>query len=160
VLIFGESQAQGYGGAPPDGRSWKEVCLDGLDLDLERVHFLGRTSHDRMLAALRLSTAHVYYSYPFVLSWSLVEAMASGCYVIGSDTAPLRDAIRDGVNGRLLPFFDVGALSEALIAACRNPGAQEALRQAARETAVADFSRTKGREAWLALLREMGQAIP
>jgi glycosyltransferase involved in cell wall biosynthesis len=160
VLIFGESQAQGYGGAPPDGRSWKEVCLDGLDLDVARVHFLGRTAHERMLAALRLSAAHVYYSYPFVLSWSLVEAMASGCYVIGSDTAPLRDAIIDGENGRLLPFFDVAALSEALVEACRDPGAYAPLRRAARQTAVASFSRTKGREAWLALLREMGQVIP
>jgi glycosyltransferase involved in cell wall biosynthesis len=113
-----------------------------------------------MLEALQLSTAHVYYSYPFVLSWSLVEAMASGCYVIGSDTPPLHDAIEDGVNGTLLPFFDVEALSEAMIAACRNPQASAPLRAAARETAVAKFSREKGRAAWLELLAEMGVAIP
>jgi glycosyltransferase involved in cell wall biosynthesis len=112
-----------------------------------------------MLAALRLSTAHVYYSYPFVLSWSIVEAMASGCYVIGSDTGPVRDAIEDGVNGRLLPFFDVEALSEALIAACRAPQASAPLRAAARETAVAKFSSTAGRAAWLSLLGELGLQI-
>jgi glycosyltransferase involved in cell wall biosynthesis len=86
--------------------------------------------------------------------------MASGCYVIGSDTPSVRDAIQDGVNGRLLPFFDVAALSEAMIAACRNPEASRPLRAAARATAEAMFSRAKGREAWLALLRELGVAIP
>lgn len=160
VLIFGQAGGRPYGGAPTDGRTWREVCFDGLVYDPARVHFLGRTGHARMLAALRLSTAHVYYTYPFVLSWSLAEAMASGCYVIGSDTAPLHDAITDGVDGRLLPFFDVAALSDALIEACRDPAAAAPMRAAARETAVARFSRAKGREAWLDLLRELGAEIP
>ncbi|MBI1198057.1 MAG: glycosyltransferase [Phenylobacterium sp.] len=160
VLIFGQAGGRPYGGSPEDGRTWREVCFDGVADDPDRVHFLGRTEHARMLAALRLSTAHVYYTYPFVLSWSLAEAMASGCYVIGSDTAPLHDAITDGVDGRLLPFFDVAALSDALIEACRNPEASAPLRAAARETAVAKFSRAKGREAWLDLLRELGAEIP
>jgi glycosyltransferase involved in cell wall biosynthesis len=162
VLIVGEANKKGYGGTAPDDLTWKDACMRGLEdrLDPARVHFLGRIPHARMLAALRLSTAHVYYSYPFVLSWSLVEAMAAGCYVIGSDSAPLRDAIEDGVNGRLLPFFDVDALSEALIAACRDPGASVAMRAAARETAVAKFSRAAGRAGWLAVLAEMGIEVP
>jgi glycosyltransferase involved in cell wall biosynthesis len=161
VLIIGSESTRAYGGNAPDGRNWRQVCLDGVEdrLDPQRVHWLGRVAHARMLAALRLSTAHVYYTYPFVLSWSLVEALASGAYVIGSDTAPLRDAIEDGVNGRLLPFFDVDALSEAPIAACRDPQATMPLRTAARETAVARFSRAKGRAAWLELLGEMGVSL-
>ena len=162
VLIFGEEKTRGYGGEAPDGMTWKQAIFQPLEarLDPARVHFLGRTTHERMLAALRLSTAHVYYTYPFVLSWSLVEAMASGCYVVGSDTAPLHDAIEDGVSGRLLPFFDVDALSETLIAACRSPGASAPLRAAARETAVAKFNRAKGRADWLALLEELGLRLP
>jgi hypothetical protein len=160
VLVFGQTHNRPYGGSPTDGRSWREVCFDGVEVDPARLHFLGKTSHDRMLDALRLSTAHVYYTYPFVLSWSLVEAMATGCYVIASDTPPLHDAIEDGVNGRLLPFFDVEALSEAMIAACRDPQASAPLRAAARETAVTKFSRQKGRAAWLELLGEMGLEIP
>jgi len=160
VLVFGEETSRPYGGASPDERPWRDVCFEGLTLDTDRLHFLGKTSHDQLLAALRLSTAHVYYTYPFVLSWSLVEAMASGCYVVASDTPPLRDAIEDGVSGKLLPFFDVEALSATLIAACRDPAASAPLRAAARETAVAKFSRREGRTAWFALLRDMGLEIP
>jgi glycosyltransferase involved in cell wall biosynthesis len=162
VLVIGGEGRKGYGGEAPDGLTWKQVCFRGVEdrIDPARVHFLGKVPHARMLAALRLSTAHVYYSYPFVLSWSLAEAMASGCYVIGSDTAPLHDAIEDGVNGRLLPFFDVEALSDALIAACRNPAASAPLRLAARRTAEDRFSKAKGLEAWLKVLRDQGLDVP
>jgi glycosyltransferase involved in cell wall biosynthesis len=160
VIIIGQESNHGYSGAAPEGTTWKDVCFQGVEVDPARVHFLGKVPHERMLAALQISTAHVYYSYPFVLSWSLSEAMASGCYVIGSDTAPLRDAIEDGVNGRLLPFFDVDALSDAMIAACRDPAAQDGLRQAARRTAERMFSRAEGRRLWLELLQEMGLKLP
>jgi glycosyltransferase involved in cell wall biosynthesis len=156
VLIIGAETRSAYGGPAPDDLTWKQACFRGVEVDQERVHFLGRVPHERMLAALRLSTAHVYYTYPFVLSWSLTEAMASGCYVIGSDTPPLRDAIEDGVSGRLLPFFDADALARAMIAACRDPAASAGLRQAARRTAVERFSRAKGRALWIELLNELG----
>lgn len=160
VLIVGDPAKRPYGGTAPDDRTWRDVCFDGVAYDPARVHFLGRVDHARMLAALRLGAAHVYYTYPFVLSWSLVEAMASGCYVIGSDTPPLHDAIEDGVNGKLLPFFDVGALSEAMIAACRDPQTSAPLRAAARATAVEKFDRKKGLEAWIALLQGQGVSVP
>jgi glycosyltransferase involved in cell wall biosynthesis len=108
-----------------------------------------------MLAALSISRAHVYYTYPFVLSWSLLEAMASECLIVASDTAPVRDAIRAGENGLLLDFFDHGALSETLIEACRKPEAFAPLRKAARETVVADFNRARCRAAWIALIEEL-----
>lgn len=160
VLVIGSNSTTGYEGHAPDGLSWKDYLIRDLDLDPARVHFTGPLEHSRMLSALRLSTAHVYYSYPFVLSWSLVEALACGCYVIGSDTPPLHDAIEDGVNGKLLPFFDVDALSEAMIAACRDPAAATPLRKAARRAAVEKFSRSAGREAWFDLLRELGLGMP
>ncbi|HEY8617820.1 glycosyltransferase [Phenylobacterium sp.] len=160
VLVIGEARQQGYGGTAPDGLTWKDVCFRGVEIDPARVHFLGRVPHPVMLAALQISTAHVYYSYPFVLSWSLSEAMASGCYVIGSDTAPLRDAVEDGVSGRLLPFFDHQALSQAMIEACRDPAASAPMRAAARAAAVEKFDRNKGRAAWLDLLRDLGVQLP
>ncbi|HYD99661.1 MAG TPA: glycosyltransferase, partial [Alphaproteobacteria bacterium] len=160
AIVIGAPANRGYGGNAPDGRTWKDVCFEGVAFDPDRVHFLGKVPHERMLAAMRLSAAHVYYTYPFVLSWSLAEALALGCYVVASDTAPLHDAIEDGVNGRLLPFFDVDALARTLVEACRDPQASAPLRRAARETAVEKFSRAKGREAWLSLLRELGVGIP
>ena len=156
VMLIGTAGRRAYGGNAPEGQTWRDICFQGVDYDPVRVHFMGELPHDRMLAALRLGVAHVYYTYPFVLSWSLVEAMASGCYVVASDTPPLHDAIEDGVNGRLLPFFDVAALSETLIGACRNPGASASLRAAARATAVEKFSSVAGQAAWLALLGELG----
>jgi glycosyltransferase involved in cell wall biosynthesis len=158
TIIVGSAERRAYGGAAPDGKTWKEISLEraGEGLDLSRVHFTGPLPHGRMIEALRLSSAHVYYTYPFVLSWSLAEAMACGAYVIGSDTAPMRDAIEDGVNGRLLPFFDVDALSQAMVDACRAPEAAAPLRAAARRTAVERFDQAKGRAAWLDLLREVG----
>jgi glycosyltransferase involved in cell wall biosynthesis len=161
VIVIGSDKKAGYGGPAPDGKTWKQYVFEPLQdrLDLSRVHFLGKVPHVQMLAALQISSAHVYYSYPFVLSWSLCEALASGCYVIGSDTAPLRDAITDGVNGKLLPFFDVEALSDAMIQACRTPQAFTGLRQAARKTAAEKFSRRDGRQAWLDLVREHGVEI-
>jgi glycosyltransferase involved in cell wall biosynthesis len=160
VLMFGQDSPRPYGGQAADGKTWRELVFEGLKVDPARLHVMGKVSHATMLAGLRHSTAHVYYTYPFVLSWSLVEAMASGCYVIGSDTAPVRDAIEDGVNGRLLPFFDVDALSQAMIDACRDPDASAPLRAAARETAVAKFSTAQGREGWFKLLTELGLEIP
>jgi glycosyltransferase involved in cell wall biosynthesis len=160
VILIGDPNRKPYGAPAPEGMTWRDVCFQGVDYDPARVHFLGRVPHERMLAAMRLGVAHVYYTYPFVLSWSLSESMALGCYVIGSDTPPVRDAIQDGKNGKLLPFFDVEALSTAMIAACRDPEASRPLRAAARVTAEAMFSRAKGREAWIALLRELGVKIP
>lgn len=160
VLISGHARkGGGYTGASEE-EDWKARSLKGVDLDMSRVHFLGWTDHAFMHEALRVSTAHVYYTYPFVLSWSVIEAMALGCYIVASDTAPLHDAIDDGVNGRLLPFFDVDALSDALIEACRNPQASASMRQAARRTAVERFDRKDSLSAWFGLLREMGLKIP
>lgn len=145
VVLIGSDEGNGYGLAPPDGKTWKQAVLEELGdrLDLTRVHFVGRLPHDQMLDALAVSAAHVYYTYPFVLSWSLLEAMASGCLVIGSDTAPVRDAIVSGESGVLLDFFDKDALSTALVAACREPERFAMLRAGARQAVVAEFDRKR-----------------
>ena len=154
ILLIGSEQQGGYGLPPPKGATWKQLFLDEVKgrIDASRVHFTGPLPHGEMLAALSLSRAHVYYTYPFVLSWSLLEAMASECLVIASDTAPVRDAIRSGENGLLLDFFDHDALAEALVEACRSPERFAPLRKAARETVIADFNRARCSAAWVDLL--------
>lgn len=136
VLIIGGDEVS-YGAAPKDGRTWKEVMLAevGGQIDLGRVHFLGRLPYARYLAALQVSRVHAYLSYPFVLSWSMIEAMSAGAHVVGSRTAPVAEVIEDGVNGTLVDFFDLTGWTQALTAALAAPERHNGLRLAARRTA-------------------------
>jgi glycosyltransferase involved in cell wall biosynthesis len=101
-------------------------------LDLSRVHFVGKLPYDRLVDLIHVARVHAYLTYPFVLSWSMVETMAAGTLVVGSNTAPVAEVIQDGVNGRLVDFFDVKAWSAALTDALARPEADDALREAAR----------------------------
>ncbi len=137
------------------GKTWgQQLYAEVADrVDRERIHFVGRVPHPLMIETLSLSSAHVYYTYPFVLSWSLLEAMAAECLVLGSDTPPVRDAITHGVDGILNDFFDVEALSDAMIEACRAPEKFLPLRKAARETILRRYDRaTICEPAWTALV--------
>ncbi|ATE64034.1 glycosyltransferase [Rhizorhabdus dicambivorans] len=155
VVLIGEEKGVSYGGPLPDGQEWKDRMLAevGDRLDLSRVHFLGRVEHSRMVDALSISWGHVYYTYPFVLSWSLLEAMACECLIIGSDTAPVRELVQHGANGVLCDFFDIPALTAAMVRAVREPQAFAAMRKAARETVVPRYDgRRTGVPAWLELI--------
>lgn len=134
VLIGGDGVS--YGSAPKDAANWKDKLLAELDgrLDLARVHFMGRVPYPQYLALLQVAKVHCYLTYPFVLSWSLTEAMAAGCYIVGSDTEPVRELVRDGENGRLVPFFDQPALETALIRGLAGDPDAARLQAAARET--------------------------
>lgn len=152
VVLIGQEEHNLYGDLPPGGGRWKDWMLAevGTKLDMDRVHFLGRVPHSQMIEALSISWGHVYYTYPFVLSWSLIEAMGCECLIIGSDTEPVRDAVINGYNGLLYNFFDVDALSEAMIRAVREPEAFRDMRKAARESVFARFDReTVGVPGWL-----------
>ena len=157
VLLIGGSGLSGYGGASPNGKDWTSWMLDELGdrLDRSRVHFVGKVPHAQLIDAFSISRAHVYYTYPFVLSWSLVEAMAAECTIIASDTPPLHDAITNGVEGILLPFFDVPALSAKLVEALREPGKFAALGRAARDRALREFDQSHGTAAWLTMIDEV-----
>lgn len=134
-----------YGSAPTDHPSWKAALLAELgdQLDLGRVHFLGKVAYGDYLNLLRLSSAHIYLTYPFVLSWSMLEAMALNCLVIGSATSPVEEVIEDGVNGLLVPFFQAQILAERVIEALAQPERFRSLRAEAGATIRAryDFER-------------------
>ncbi len=109
IVVVGAEETS-YGNPPPDGGTWKQHCLREVlsEIDLSRVHFLDRLPHASLRALMQVSTAHVYLTYPFVLSWSCIEAMSVGCAIVASDTAPVRDVIEDDENGVLTPFHDHG----------------------------------------------------
>lgn len=134
VLVGGDDPH--YGVKPADAPSWREKLLAELEgqLDLSRLHFTGKIPHDRLQALYSVSAAHVYLTYPFVLSWSMLEAMASECLVIGSATPPVQEVLRHGENGLLVDFFNPEALAETVIGALARPQDHRELRQAARRT--------------------------
>lgn len=133
VVIVGGNEVS-YGAKPKDAATWKEVMLNevGNRLDLSRVHFVGKLPYDRLVDLIHVARVHAYMTYPFVLSWSMVETMAAGTLVVGSNTAPVAEVIQDGVTGRLVDFFDVKAWSAGLTDALARPEAHEAMREAAR----------------------------
>jgi glycosyltransferase involved in cell wall biosynthesis len=145
VLIIGGDEVS-YGAQPPkdaQGRaqSWKQIFLSEVkdQLDLSRVHFLGRVPYEQFLSVIQLSTVHVYLTYPFVLSWSLLEAMSAGCAIVASDTAPVREAITHDKTGLLVDFFDTQALASRVIELCQDRSRATSLGEAARQWAVTHY---------------------
>jgi glycosyltransferase involved in cell wall biosynthesis len=139
VIVGGDGVS--YGLPLPPGQTYREKLLDELegDLDPARVHFPGRIPYESFLQLLQVSAAHVYFTYPFVLSWSMLEAMSAGCLVIGSKTPPVEEVIRDGDNGLLVDFFSAEHLANAVSAVLDRPDDFRRLRERARQTVVERF---------------------
>jgi glycosyltransferase involved in cell wall biosynthesis len=137
VVIVGGDETS-YGPPPPGGVTFRQQLLDQLQdsLDLKRVHFTGKIPYPRFVKLLQISSAHVYLTYPFVLSWSMLEAMSAQCLLIASDTPPVREVIRDGENGLLVDFFSPQQIAQRVIDALAERDAFSAIRQAARQTVV------------------------
>ncbi len=156
VIVGGD--AVSYGGPPPDGATYRQRMLAELDgrLDLGRIHFTGPLPYADYLRLLQLSSAHIYLTYPFVLSWSLLEAMAAGCAVIGSATPPVEEAIRHGENGMLVDFFSPAAIADAVETVLNNPEATRAMRDNARRTVVGRYDlRSRVLPQWERLLGDL-----
>ena len=143
VLIVGADDVS-YGARPAEGKKWKDIFASEVrpqisDADWARVHFLGHIPYQHFIPLLQLSTVHVYLTYPFVLSWSLLEAMSVGCAIVASDTQPLREAIRHDDTGRLVDFFDVPGLANEVCALLDDPVARQRLGANARAFAQATY---------------------
>lgn len=140
VLIVGGDETS-YGPALPEGQTYRQRMLAelGSDLDLTRVHFLGKVPYPVFLTILQISRVHVYLTYPFVLSWSMLEAMAAGCLVVGSNSAPVREVIRDGENGYLVDFFKPEEIAQRAVAVLADPDAHGPVRHDARRTIVEHY---------------------
>ena len=139
VVVIGGDGAS-YGALPPQGTTWKSLFFDEVaeHIDRKRIHFAGRLPYRDYLTALQVSSAHVYLTYPFVLSWSLLEALSAGCLVIGSDTPPVREVLNNE-NGLLTPFFDTEQLAERVTEALTFPRRFRSVRAQARRTILDQY---------------------
>lgn len=143
ILIVG-GDGTSYSQKPLGKTSWKQVLIDEVrpqisDENWSRVHFLGNIQRNQFTALLQVSTVHVYLSYPFVLSWSLIEAMSAGCAIVAANTAPIREVIKDGETGCLVDFFDIIALTQKVDDLIGNLDLRKSLGNAARSFAVEHY---------------------
>lgn len=137
-----------YGTAPTKEKhgytSWKDVFMAEIASQMKpdywsRVHFVGQLPYSSFVSLLQLSSAHIYLTYPFVLSWSMLEAMSAGAAVIGSATAPVQEVIKHGVNGLLVDFFQPNQLADTIAGLLDNREQQKRLGEAARQTVLSDY---------------------
>ena len=137
VLIVG-GNGEGYGGGDPSGRILKEVLAEELKgvLDLKRIHFLGHIPHHLLLAVLQVSSVHVYLTYPFILGWSLIEAMACGCCIVASKGMPVSEVISQNCEGLLIDINSSKDLSKAIIYLLNNSSERDRLSRAARDKSL------------------------
>ena len=137
IAVVGGDEVS-YSARPPQGETYRGRLLRELEgrIDLSRIDFLGRIPYAAYLALLRRSAVHVYLTYPFVLSWSLLEAMAAGCLVAASRTPPVEEVITDGRNGLLFDFFSTEQIAATVDEALRRQGELRALRINARRTVI------------------------
>ena len=156
VLVGGDEVSYGAPHAP--GSTFRQWMLDELRgrLDLTRVHFVGQIPYERYLQLLQVSSAHVYLTYPFVLSWSFLEALATGCVVIGSRTAPVLEVLKHGVNGLTVDFFSAEEISDAVTTALTRPRITAKLRRAARQTVIDQYDLQRRQlPAWMRLIGDL-----
>jgi glycosyltransferase involved in cell wall biosynthesis len=147
VLIVGADDVS-YGARPNAAKygaaKWKDIFANEVrgqisDADWQRVHFLGHVPYQYFIPLLQLSTVHVYLTYPFVLSWSLLEAMSAGCAIVASDTQPLREAIVHNETGKLVNYFDASALAQSVCDLLNSPEERSRLCANARVFAQANY---------------------
>jgi glycosyltransferase involved in cell wall biosynthesis len=139
IIVGGDDVS--YGPRHAKGRKWRNVFLQEVkeQLDFSRIHFVGKVPYDVYRQILQVSSAHVYLTYPFVLSWSMLEAMAAGCLIIGSDTAPVREVIQHEQNGLLVDFFNPQGLADCVVGVLAEPRRYQGIREAARRNVFERF---------------------
>jgi glycosyltransferase involved in cell wall biosynthesis len=153
IIVGGDDVS--YGQNPQGANNWREKMLQEVTLDASRTHFLGKVPYDVYRKVLQVSAAHVYLTYPFVLSWSMLEAMASGCLIVGSDTAPVREVISNGNNGLLVDFFSPQRTAEKIALCLHHPADVASMRQNARVDIQNSLGAKMGERGYRTLIAEL-----
>jgi len=159
ILVGGDHVS--YGARPARG-TWREKMLNEMEgqLDMSRVHFTGRVQYDTYVKILQRSDTHVYLTYPFVASWSLREAMASGCAIVGSDTATVREFVTHGKTGLLAPFLEPDKVADSVLRLLEDAALNERVRRGARAWAERQLDMDAYLAAFEALIERVIAAGP
>lgn len=139
IVVGGDGLS--YGDPPPWGGTYRQMMLNELGdgVDMDRVHFLGQVSYQTYLNVLQVSSVHIHLTYPFVLSWSFIEAMSAGCVIVGSATQPVLEVLKDRQNGLTVDFFSIDAICDRVDEVLDSPGRMRSIGKAARAMAVREF---------------------
>ena len=151
VVIAGDNRVA-YGKQAPNGKTWKDLYMEKFPLDPARTHFVGSLPYGEYVKLLQCTKAHIYLTRPFVLSWSMLEAMSCGALVVASNTPPVQEVITDGINGLMVDFFKPDQLAAALDRVLAKPSEFDQMREKARQTVVAKYDMTaclRQKLAWL-----------
>ena len=146
-----------YGKSLPDGKTYKQLMLEKIPLDLSRLHFVGTLPYGLYLKVIQASSVHIYLTRPFVLSWSAMEAMSAGCLLVASDTAPVREMIRDGENGLLADYFSPKQIADRVCEVLDHPTRMAELRANARQTIIDRYSHAVLLPKHLQLMRDVAE---
>jgi len=147
ILIIGGSKVS-YGFAPEKSRfgfdNWKDIFINEVapylsEENWKNIYFLGLVDYVNYLNVLQISMVHVYLTYPFVLSWSMLESMSVGCALIGSNTAPVLEVIKDGFNGEITDFFDHEKLADKVVALIDDPERRNEMAKNARQFIIENY---------------------
>lgn len=139
IIAIGADEVS-YGKAAPKGTTYREIWNNKVTLDNSRIHFVGTQPYAALINALQVSAAHIYLTYPFVLSWSSMEAMACGCAMVGSSTTPVQEVITHGENGFLVDFFSPREVADQVSEILDHPTRMQHIREAARESMLRKYS--------------------
>lgn len=132
-----------YGKPAPEGTTFRKMMMEEVDLDMDRFHLPGTLPYKGLITLLQASAAHIYLTYPFVLSWSSMEAMACGCAMVGSATTPVEEVITHGENGLLVDFFSAEDVANQVFEVLDHPTRMQHIRDAARESMLQKYSLNK-----------------
>jgi glycosyltransferase involved in cell wall biosynthesis len=155
VMVVGGDEVS-YSQRLPPGQTYREQMLKEVKIDPARVHFVGKIPYAQYLRVLQVSSAHIYLTVPFVLSWSMLEAMSAGCVVIGSATPPVQEVIEDGTNGLLVDFLSPEQIADAVDKVLDDKKRMQAIGKAARKTIIKRYNLQAGIDGYRKLFEELG----
>nr|WP_321513946.1 glycosyltransferase [uncultured Pseudodesulfovibrio sp.] len=156
ILIVGTDRTC-YSPRLPKGQTYKQIMQEKVKVDESRVHFTGLLPYGKYKQVLQASTVHVYLTWPFVLSWSLLEAMSCGCLVVASDTEPVREVISHEKNGLFTDFHSSEKIAISTVNALAKQEELVELRRNARNTVLERYCLSKCLPVHLDLLNQTAQ---